>query len=244
MNLLRLNKRIWIGVFLSILCTAPIRGAGKDHIELKWSAQAEGSVSATTLEMRVPREYVGFISRDPKGEDARIRHVNNNGIASIDIQFLYPGLTAQTSAKDQTGDAVYAQLSASYLRRRGGLSIRDQLLHEAKKQMVYRLPDQHGLERFRRMTCAADSQFDPMKYNVPLNEPPAGCRELGEESLVGSDEGVRVWVTCGRGEGRCAMRTYFQGRWQLTLAFSRSLLPEWRNVRSAAEKLLSGFTAR
>jgi len=237
----RIAAFTWLGWLLMSLAAgcAP----RNDHIEIKWTVLNNDSPPGPTLRMNIPRAYIVNVVGDSSGEDERIHRVKNGGIGALDLEFIYPDLSPGKATDDANPSSakkrIYVQFNSVY-RHRGGLGIRDQFIYEAKKGMVYRLPEQHGLERFRRMGCTPNS-FDPTRYDEALNEPPNGCWELGEESLIGRDGDVAVWITCGRGEGRCAMHTHFQQRWQLTLAFPRSLVAEWRKVKDASEELLSGF---
>jgi hypothetical protein len=232
-----------------------------DFVEINWTVLPNDAVLNDTdegrrLRMRIPNEYVRYVSRDPGGEEKQRSGVDNRGIYNIDLEMWLPDLSptppiGNTKEQQSTTEQkkvllqrkLYIQLTANFRRSAGkGLKHRDYELFRAKKGTVYRLPNSFGLEHFRPMYCPPDANFDPARFDEPREAPPEGCREsYGDDSLIGNDSGVNVWITCGRGEGRCAMRTNFQGQWQLTLVFSRSYLPKWREVRRTVEKSLSEF---
>lgn len=230
-----------------------------DFVEINWTvlrseAVLNDSDAGRVLNMRIPTAYVSQVGRDRTGEEERQGGVKNNGISVVDLVAWLPDLSPtpikETKEKLLSEDQkralyhqrIYIQFSAAFVRNNIDTSMSGRMRSKAKSRMSYRLPDLYGLERYRRMYCPPDVPFDAAKVNEPREVPPEGCREIiGDESLVGNDSGVSIWITCGRGEGRCAMRTYFQGRWQITVVFSRAHLETWRDVRRAVETLLSKF---
>jgi hypothetical protein len=236
------------------------RSQKPDLVEINWTVLRSDAVlhdadAGRQLKMRIPVGYVSFVGRDKNREEERLSGVKNDGISVVDLVSWLPDLSPTPPIKETKEkplseeqkhalfhQRIYIQLSAAFVRSKTDTSMSGRMRSKAKNRMSYRLPNQYGLERYRRMHCPPDVSFDAAKFDEPRELPPEGCRDIiGDESLVGNDSGVSVWITCGRGEGRCAMRTYFQGRWQITVAFSRAHLETWRDVKGAVETLLTKF---
>lgn len=228
-------------------------------VEINWTvlgseAMLNDPYVGRQLKMRIPKEYVRRIYRDSKSEGEKIKGVRNNGIEIISLEAWLPELSPSSPLKNMNKQALTQEqirandamrllidLNSSF-RSPSGTSIREQFVYEAKRKMVYRLPNLYDLERFRRMGCAPGAAFDAAKYDVPRETPPDGCWNLpADEYLIGKDGSEEVWFTCAGPSGRCVIRTQFQSFWNMFVIFSYSRLESWKDVKNKAEKLLNGF---
>jgi hypothetical protein len=247
--------------FAACVLSAPMTSRAADlqpsrsgAVEIHWVVQrgnaSPGNASARQLKMRIPRDYVQNIHRDPRGASEKGSGVTNNGISTVSVEALLPNLSPRLPAfetKQGTPEErreffnrqLIVEIKASF--RAGGRATRDSFASQARRGMFYRLSDLHGLERFRRMSCGASSDFDAAKADVPRPEPPRGCRPLAaDEYLIGPDADP-VAVICEEPSGRCSMETWFQGFWSVEVNFPRSRLASWRNMRKQVVELLSSF---
>ena len=124
-------------------------------------------------------------------------------------------------------------------------SSREIYVSQARRGAVYRLPDLHGLERYRRMGCSAGSAFDAAKSEVPRTEPPAGCRPAAaDEYMVGQDGDLAILLSCPGPGSFCTMQTWLQGFWLVEVVFPYSRLESWRSVRKQVVDLLTSFVTK
>ena len=233
---------------------ADLQPSRSGAVEIHWVVQrggaaSPGNASVRQLKMRIPRDYVQNIYRDPRGASEKGSGVTNNGISTVSVEALLPNLSPRLPAfetKQGTPEErreffnrqLIIDLKSSF---RAGRATRESFASQARRGMFYRLSDLHGLERFRRMSCGASSDFDPAKADVPRSEPPRGCRPLAaDEYLIGPDADL-VAVACAEPSGRCSMQTWFQGFWSVEVNFPHSRLASWRNVRKQVVELLSSF---
>jgi hypothetical protein len=230
------------------------RPAGSNAVEIHWivqrsDASPDDTSASRQLRMRIPRDYVQNIYRDPRGATEKSRGIRNNGISTVSVEALLPNLSprlpafeSRQTSPEERRDFLSRQLIIDLKAYRAGGSTRESYLSQARRGAVYRMPDLHGMERFRRMGCGAGSAFDPDKFDVPRAEPPQGCWALaGDEHLIGRDGELVVAVTCAAPSGRCSMQTWFQGFWSVDVTFPHSMLKSWRDVRKQVVNLLSTF---
>lgn len=232
---------------------ADLQASGPGVVEIHWVVRRgdapPANASARQLRMRIPKDYVHNIYRDPRGASGKDSGVANNGISTVSMEALLPNLSPRLPAfetmqgtpgerRDFFDRQLIIDLKASF---RAGRATRESFASQARRGMFYRLSDLHGLERFRRMSCGASSDFDPARADTPRSEPPRGCRPLAaDEYLIGPDADL-VAVACAEPNGRCSMQTWFQGFWPVEVNFPRSRLASWRDVRKQVVELLSSF---
>lgn len=223
-------------------------------IEIHWVVQANGTPESDPatrqLRMSIPRDYVQNVFRDPRGTGEKSSGVRNNGIATVSVEALLPNLSprlpvyeSKQSSAEERRDFLNRQIIIDLrATARPGHATRDVYLSQARRGMFYRMPDAHGLERYRRMGCADRSAFDPEKFDVPRSEPPKGCRNVAtDEHLLGRDGDLAITVTCAAPDGRCSMHMLFQGFWSVQVSFPHSRLDAWRAVRKQVADLLASF---
>jgi len=214
----------------------------EDTVNVDWTIVHPGpdrSRAGTALKMTIPKKYVRHVYADKTGEAERLRGVKNSGIEIVSLVVALPQPGSSSEAKE-----VQVDLSADVVRVKGIAGIKNQLTFEARRGMVYRLPELYGLDRYRRIGCSERSNFDASRADQALEAPPAGCWELGEESLLGMDGDVGCWITCGRGGGQCVMRTSFRGAWSVLVIFSSTDLARWKTLRQQVEEVLTAFVAK
>ena len=234
---------------------ADARPAKARPLEIHWIVQpAEASSNGgRELRMQIPRDYVQNIHRDPHGVSEKSQRVRNNGISSVSVEALLPNLSPRLPEFEP--QHATPQERRMFLERRLVIDVkasfrparvtRDIYVSQARRGMAWRLPDLHGLERYRRMGCTAGSAFDAAKSEIPQMEPPAGCRPAApDEYMVGQDGDLVVTLNCFGPGSRCSMQTWFQGFWLVEVGFPYSSLESWRSIRSQVVELLTSFVSR
>jgi hypothetical protein len=231
---------------------ADARPAGGRAVEVHWivAAATDGVPGGRELRMRIPRDYVQNIHRDPRGAGEKTRGVRNNGILAVSLEALLPNFSPRLPALEPPQVTpeerrqfyerqLIIDLKASF---RSGRVSRETYASQARRGTVYRLPDLHDLERYRRMGCTAASAFDAATAEIPRTEPPGGCRPAAEdEYMVGQEGDLAVLLSCPGPGGRCSMQTWFQGFWLVEVGFPHSQLESWKGVRRQVVQLLSQF---
>jgi hypothetical protein len=234
-----------------------VQSKDSNVIEINWIVLRSDAVlndpyAGRQLKMRIPKDYVRELYRDPKGEGEEIKGVKNNGIEIVTLEAWLPDMAPQPPVADMKSisEEVKRSLFSRQLtinlkagmRGRGPSNLKEQFVSQGKKGMVYRLPDLYGFERFRRMGCSSNSGFDPAKYDVPREAPPDGCWNLpADEELIGKHGDLSVWLTCAGRGGRCILRTHFQEFWTMQVIFPYSRLESWKEVKHQVENLLGMF---
>jgi hypothetical protein len=226
-------------------------------VEIYWTVLSSPVVASDPyagrqLRMRIPKAHVRQIIRDPEGEAGKIRGVKNNGIGIISLEAWLPDLSPsplvgdiKSTSDEQKRSLFNRQLMidlTSGIRGQGKSRYLEGFYSQAKKGMVYRLPDLYGMERFRRMACDKNSDFDPTKSHLERESPPNGCWHLpADEYLITKDREPVVSFTCAGPGGRCIMRSHFQSLWTMQIIFPYSRLESWKELKGEVEKLLNKF---
>jgi hypothetical protein len=230
------------------------RPAKARPVEIHWVVQPADTASngGRELRMRIPRDYVQNIHRDPHGQSGKTQQVRNNGISAVSVEAVLPNLSPRLPEYEPP-QATPEERRQFFERRliidvkasfRPARPSREIYVSQARRGMAYRLPDLHGLERYRRMGCSAGSAFDAAKSDIPRTEPPAGCRPAADdEYMVGQDGGLAVLLSCPGPGSLCTMQTWLQDFWLVEVGFPYSKLDTWKSVRKQALDLLTSFVA-
>jgi hypothetical protein len=253
---------LWTDSWSSSHTPADKRTAGGAFLEIDWTyigpqgPRADPDVGRR-LRMHIPDEYVSQVHRDRKGEAERTTRVKNGGLDIVVLEGWLPELTPRPSRDVVKAVEVFAEkergreLAKHRVRvtvraegegyRKG--TLRRNVERRLQAKSLHRLPDAHGLKRYRSIFCG-ELEWHQAAPRFADDRAPEGCREIASNEILwpASESEDNVWISCDRRPGgNCALYPRYQSFWSLRVDLAKEELARWREYMSAAYKLLDRF---
>ncbi len=206
-----------------------------------------GKHSQKTFNLRIPRAYIAALNCSIDGEiylrlDATITELRPCGVTLIDQLAQKPG---QKNDMDRlsvfVGNEYFDPPEKRW--RFWYEDTVDKTRRPTRMQNlynVYRLPDQFGLEHYRKRDCGDLVKVVPAEVNAR-----APCHDIDNEIFVSSPKARdKVYYTCAlleaSGDKNCTAFATHKG-WRMQYTFARGMISRWKEIDTAAHKLVARF---